>query len=590
MRSDEYWEERALQREEYARKAANTTIKNKTLKYYSKAQKDLDMRIKRIFERYSKNGELTAAEAKRLLNAKETEEELEKLREELESIEDPNIRKKALARLNAGAYRARISRLEAIKANIETQQALLADREKKAVKSLLNDVGEETYYHHICDTQMGTGFAFNFAALPQKTINGIINDKWKGANFSQRVWANTSQTAKNAYDIVTRGIMTGANVRTMTQQLSETMQAGMYASMRLIRTETNRVHNAAEREAYKEEEIENYRFLATLDGRTCERCGRLDGKTFPVEDAKEGVNFPPLHPNDRCTTVQAMDEETVKNLKRRARDPKIGKTVTVPGNMTWEEWRKNVAKYKAKLDRPVKRNDVEEIKKDDIIKSGKSSQPEKRLSLADTDSFEKWQKEYYDFNAGVSFSKEDNLNIYEYTGGSYQAINALERGGEQYEKAKRCFGSDLSEYRKVSEGVSEELSKFKLNEPLVLKRSVGDVAYITGKTSSIEDMKSVIGQVYTEKGFTSTTVCTDAQLPFGGFKDAATTLEIHAPKATRGAYIYKISDSPAEFEFLIDKNTKFKIIDAGEREMRVKNRHGNYETKKERFMTLEVIV
>ena len=39
MRSDEYWEERALQREEYARKAANTTIKNKTLKYYSKAQK-----------------------------------------------------------------------------------------------------------------------------------------------------------------------------------------------------------------------------------------------------------------------------------------------------------------------------------------------------------------------------------------------------------------------------------------------------------------------------------------------------------------------------------------------------------------------
>lgn len=181
-----------------------------------------------------------------------------------------------------------------------------------------------------------------FAALPQKTINGIINDKWKGANFSQRVWANTSQTAKNAYDIVTRGIMTGANVRTMTQQLSETMQAGMYASMRLIRTETNRVHNAAEREAYKEEEIENYRFLATLDGRTCERCGRLDGKTFLVEDTKEGVNFPPLHPNDRCTTVQAMDGETLENLKRRARDPETGKIATVPGDMTWKEWKRNV--------------------------------------------------------------------------------------------------------------------------------------------------------------------------------------------------------------------------------------------------------
>lgn len=257
----------------------------------------------------------------------------------------------------------------------------------------------------------------------------------------------------------------------------------------------------------------------------------------------------------------------------------------------------NVARYQAKLkewekkiDCPVKTNEVEKIKKNDIIKNEKSDQPGKRLSLADIDSFEEWQKEYYDFNAGASFLREDNPNIYEYTGGSYQAINALERGGEQYEKAKRCFGNDLSEYKKVSEGISEELSKFKLNEPLVLKRSVGDVAYITGKTSSIEDMKSVIGQVYTEKGFTSTTVCTDAQLPFGGFKDTATTLEIHAPKATRGAYVYKISDSPAEFEFLIDKNTKFKITDAGEREIRVKNRHGNYETKKERFMILEVIV
>lgn len=585
MRSDEYWEERALQREEYARKAANTTIKNKTLKYYSKAQKDLDTRIKRIFERYSKNGELTATEAKKLLNAKETEEELEKLRKELESIEDPTIRKKALARLNAGAYRARISRLEAIKANIETQQALLADREKKAVKSLLNDVSEETYYHHIYDTQMGAGFAFDFATLPQKTINGIINDKWKGANFSQRVWANTSQTAQNAYDIVTRGIMTGANVRTMAQQLSETMQAGMYASMRLIRTETNRVHNAAEREAYKEEEIENYRFLATLDGRTCEQCGRLDGKTFSVEDAKEGVNFPPLHPNDRCTTVQAMDEETVRNLKRRARDPKTGKTVAVPGDTTWKEWREGLVKSE-KDDKII----YKELEKDKNRENDSTADSAIKLSLSDLETFEKWQDDYYELNSNVSFSKEENPNIYEYTGGSYEAINALERGGEQYEKAKRCFGSDLSEYKKISDGISEELSKFKLNTPLLLRRTVGEVGYITGKTSSLEDMKSSIGRIFTEKGFTSTTVCADAQLPFGGFRDTKTTLEIYAPRSTRGAYIYKTSDSPAEFEFLIDKNTKFKVLDAGVREIKIKDFRGNERSERERFMVLEVIV
>lgn len=53
MRSDLYWEERALQREEYARRASTRAIKTKTVKLYVKAQKDLDARINRIFSRYA---------------------------------------------------------------------------------------------------------------------------------------------------------------------------------------------------------------------------------------------------------------------------------------------------------------------------------------------------------------------------------------------------------------------------------------------------------------------------------------------------------------------------------------------------------
>lgn len=53
MRSDLYWEERALQREEYARRASTRAIKTKTVKLYAKAQKDLDARINRIFSRYA---------------------------------------------------------------------------------------------------------------------------------------------------------------------------------------------------------------------------------------------------------------------------------------------------------------------------------------------------------------------------------------------------------------------------------------------------------------------------------------------------------------------------------------------------------
>lgn len=338
MRSDLYWEERALQREEYARRASTRAIKTKTVKLYAKAQKDLDARINRIFSRYAANGELTPEEARRMLNTKEAEAELEALRKELNNIKDPVIKRKALARLNAPAYAARINRLEALKANIETETALLADREKRELKRLLEDVSGDTYYRSIYDTQIGTGLGFEFSVLPKGAVNTIVNDRWKGANFSDRIWQNTSALANSAYGIVARGIMTGAGPQVMARQLADAMQSGMYSSMRLIRTETNRVHNAAEKAAYEEEGITEYRFLATLDGRTCDVCGALDGKTFPVSEAKEGINYPPLHPNDRCTTTAVIEGQNRAELKRRALDPETGKTVLIPAETTYEEW------------------------------------------------------------------------------------------------------------------------------------------------------------------------------------------------------------------------------------------------------------
>jgi SPP1 gp7 family putative phage head morphogenesis protein len=336
MRSDLYWEERALQREEYARRASTRAIKTKTVKLYAKAQKDLDARINRILSRYAANGELTLEEARRMLNTKEAE--LEALRKELNNIKDPVIKRKALARLNAPAYAARINRLEALKANIETETALLADREKRELNRLLEDVSGDTYYRSIYDTQIGTGLGFEFSALSKGAVNTIVNDRWKGANFSDRIWQNTSALANSAYGIVARGIMTGAGPQVMARQLAEAMQSGMYNSMRLIRTETNRVHNAAEKVAYEEEGITEYRFLATLDGRTCDVCGALDGKTFPVSEAKEGINYPPLHPNDRCTTTAVIEGQNRAELKRRALDPETGKTVLIPAETTYEEW------------------------------------------------------------------------------------------------------------------------------------------------------------------------------------------------------------------------------------------------------------
>lgn len=257
----------------------------------------------------------------------------------------------------------------------------------------------------------------------------------------------------------------------------------------------------------------------------------------------------------------------------------------------WHDKAKKAKKKSKKIDTgtsqksDVQKKTVEKAENNDIIKETK------QLSLSNVEEFENWQNDYYELNKDVSFSRDDNPSIYRYTGGDYDIINALERGGESLEKVKKRYGEKyVSSLNGVGDEISKELSKFKLNEPLKLKRSVGNVDFITNATSSVEDMRKTIGKKFTEKGFTSTTLCSDTQLAFGGIdKPTRTTLEIIAPKETKGAYLYKISDSPAEFEFLIDKNTTYEVVDAGEREITIKDYKGNYKKKTERFMTLKVV-
>ena len=115
----------------------------------------------------------------------------------------------------------------------------------------------------------------------------------------------------------------------MSKELSAKMGQSYKAAERLIRTETSHFHGEADKAAYEAAGIEEYEYVATLDARTCAVCGALDGKHFRVEDAQAGVNYPPMHPNDRCTTVEYDPNDAMDWYNS-------GKPM--PKNMTYEEW------------------------------------------------------------------------------------------------------------------------------------------------------------------------------------------------------------------------------------------------------------
>ena len=120
---------------------------------YEKAIEDIEEEIRKIYDKFKFDTGLSDAEIRELLNSRVNKKELDKLREKLSTIEDPDIRKQALAKLNAPAYRARITRLEALKLNIYVEVKKLADIELKHSKSLYIDTIKRAYYQHIFDIQ-----------------------------------------------------------------------------------------------------------------------------------------------------------------------------------------------------------------------------------------------------------------------------------------------------------------------------------------------------------------------------------------------------------------------------------------------------
>ena len=90
--------------------------------------------------------------------------------------------------------------------------------------------------------------------------------------------------------------------------------------------------------SYNEIGIKKYKYVATLDSRTSELCRELDGKEFEVSKAQTGVNYPPMHPRCRSTTISVIDKTDYSRLKRSARDEN-GEIQYVPKSMTYKEWK-----------------------------------------------------------------------------------------------------------------------------------------------------------------------------------------------------------------------------------------------------------
>lgn len=295
--------------------------------------------IERIIGNFAKHSQLTREEAISLLGETITEVERQRIIAMCAGIEDKATKARLMAKVNAPAYRARIDRLLAIEVSAQAKMALLAPRQIDTITSGLHKAGMEMYSRTMFDLQRGTGLGFSFAGVTDKQIESVMREPWSGDHYSSRVWRNTQIVAERIRDTVEQNMITGKSWRrSLNAVTDQALIDSNYAASRIMRTETAYVTNEIEALAYEEVGLDEYKYVATLDGRTSDVCRELDGKKFKLRDREVGKNYPPMHPHCRSTTVAVIDGFDMSELQRRARDPETGETYKVPADMKYAEW------------------------------------------------------------------------------------------------------------------------------------------------------------------------------------------------------------------------------------------------------------
>jgi SPP1 gp7 family putative phage head morphogenesis protein len=358
---------------------------------YRQSKTYLDKQINKIFDKFQRDYGLSEHDARHVLKNMKDQKDLNELRKVLEARpDDPNIQR-LLADLDSPAYAYRIKRLERLNDDLDRMRESIYHSEKKGSDAFYSDLMKDSYYKATFDLQQQTGLAYSFSDLPETEIKRLRGLKWTGEAYSDRIWSNTGALASSVKDELLVSLMTGRSVRDTSQAIAERFEVGQNKARRLVRTESAFFHNQMELLSYEDAEITKYKFVAVLDKRTSHICQEHDNKVYDTDKAIPGVNYPPLHPWCRSTTIAHDDDIDYSKLERRARNPETGKVEYVPADMSYDDWYdKYVAKNRKKesVEKPkenIKRFDFYPLTEDNIGDKERILSISKRLKAVSED-------------------------------------------------------------------------------------------------------------------------------------------------------------------------------------------------------------
>lgn len=433
MKSDEYLIKRAEKRMESYMRTADRTAR-KISNVYQNVLRELTGSLMSIYKGLAVG--TSAAEAKRILNIVDSTNIDEFFKKAVECISDPETKAAMQEEFSKPAVKAKVNHIKQLSEKIKAICKVVTESTTKLTDDCLSELIPYAYYRSAYDEQHSSGIGMFLPLLTEERIDEIRLTNWSGISYPERIRNNGIRLANLLTAEVFTVFFTKKNQNRMAEIMAQHISEAFNRSYTLLRTEACFVTNQAELQSYIDNRVAKYRYVAVLDMRTSKMCRKLDGQEFDVDKAIVGINFPPLHPHCRSTTHPVIDGEDLSEQERNALDPETGENMTVPADMTYNDWYNYFV-----------RNNIEYERKEKIIKN----------YVSDRRQFER-----YSNLLGGNFPKSFNdfQNIKYNNQREYGIIKAQAKGMGYYSKALKNEPKISEQIKQVAFEVGFDISGF----------------------------------------------------------------------------------------------------------------------------------
>lgn len=340
QRNADYWAQRMKNMEDALLDQSYSYVENLDAQFRA-AEAEIERQMSTWYRRFAANNDITLADAKRLLNSDELAEFRWTVEEYIKHGEENALTGAWMKELENASARVHISRLDALKIQLQQQAELLYSNQLDYIDRAARQTYSGSYYHTAYEIQKGLGVGWTMQAINESTIAKVLSRPWTtdGQTFRDRCWTNKQSLVNSVNTQLTQMIIRGEAPDRAISAIAKQFGVSRSKAGRLVMTESAYFASAAQKDCFKALGAEHYQFVASFDGDTCDICAAMDGKVFKLSDYQPGLTANPLHPWCRCCTAPYF-EDVADLAERWVRNPD-GTTGTIPGNITFAQWKKD---------------------------------------------------------------------------------------------------------------------------------------------------------------------------------------------------------------------------------------------------------